>query len=363
MRLVKQALEPKERLTTLYACQHPWPCTAKPSVIFHDRGKIFTSERAVQVLVDRLGIVTEQAPAYAHTAKGTVEALFTWVTRKLTHRLPGTTKANPSARGAYDSVAGARQAGITLDVLEELFIRAIVDGYMREWDKLRGQSRIRLWEEAVAACGVPRWLGAADDLTLLLMKAVNRKNPATGRYAIQPGHGISFQGRWYLSPGLLDRLRGKAVDVYYDRRDVSVIYLYVDGVHVGEAYCLEFAGRRISEWEARALRRAAQPLERAATAESLAARQAIQEAAQGGRAAHRRETVRLERARQLDLQRTEMHPATVQAALQALQAAQVQRASEQVAALPANTLAPAVPDDTIIPFRRPAIRPRSVPDG
>ena len=48
MRLVKQALEPKDRLVALYECQHPWPCFGKPAVIFHDRGKIFTSERATR---------------------------------------------------------------------------------------------------------------------------------------------------------------------------------------------------------------------------------------------------------------------------------------------------------------------------
>jgi transposase len=42
MRLVKQALEPKDRFTTLYECQHPWPCFGKPTIIFHDRGEIFT---------------------------------------------------------------------------------------------------------------------------------------------------------------------------------------------------------------------------------------------------------------------------------------------------------------------------------
>src|SRR5260370_906298 len=119
MRLVKMAIEPKDRITALYDCQHAWPCSGKPAVIFHDRGKIFTSERATQVLVDRLGIVTEQAPAYAPSAKGTVEALFTWVTRKFTHRLPGTTKSTPADRGTYDSRGEAEQAGITLDVLQK----------------------------------------------------------------------------------------------------------------------------------------------------------------------------------------------------------------------------------------------------
>ena len=54
MRLLKMALEPKDRLVLQAGCQHDWPCYGKPATTFHDRGKIFTSERARQVLVDRL---------------------------------------------------------------------------------------------------------------------------------------------------------------------------------------------------------------------------------------------------------------------------------------------------------------------
>ncbi|TME02405.1 MAG: hypothetical protein E6I80_20165 [Chloroflexi bacterium] len=53
-------------------CEHSWPCFGKPAIIFHDRGKIFTSERARQVLVDRLGMITEQAPPYAPSANDLV---------------------------------------------------------------------------------------------------------------------------------------------------------------------------------------------------------------------------------------------------------------------------------------------------
>ena len=190
------------------------------------------------MLVDRLGITTEQAPAYAPSAKGTVEALFSWVTRKFTHRLPGTTKSSPTDRGTYDSVGEAEKAGITLDVLEKLFIQAIVDAYMQEWDSLRRGRRMTLWEENVQEKGVPRYLGSQDDLKLLLMKAKNRKNPVTGRYAIMNSR-LSFLGRSYVSPGLLNRLRGREIDIYYDRRDISVIYLFLEGELVGEAYCVE----------------------------------------------------------------------------------------------------------------------------
>jgi hypothetical protein len=236
VRLVKQSLEPKDRLVALYECTHRWPCYGKPAVIFHDRGKIFTSERATQVLIDRLRITTEQAPPYAPSAKGPLEALFTWTTRKFEHRLPGTTKAIPNDRGMYDSAREAEKAGITLDVLEKLFIQAIVDGYMQERNTLRRQIPYALWEASVREKGISHCMGSPDDLKLLLMKALNRKNPETGRYAITHG-AISFLGRRYVSPGLLNQLRGKELDIYYDRRDNSVIYLFVEGTLVGEAFC------------------------------------------------------------------------------------------------------------------------------
>jgi hypothetical protein len=342
MRLVKQCLEPKDRLVMLYECKHPWPCFGKPAVIFHDRGKIFTSERATQVLVDRLGITTQQAPPFAPSAKGTVEALFTWVTRKFSHRLPGTTKSTPADRGTYDSVGEAEKAGISLDVLEKLFIQAIVDGYMQEWDKLRRAKRIALWEDAVRETGIPRWMGSPDDLKLLLMKAVNRKNPATGRYAIRHGE-LSFLGHRYTSPGLLDRLRGREIDIYFDRRDISVIYLFLDGQLVGEAYCTQFLHRRVSVWEAQAERRTDAAQAKAATAESLSNRQRIQQEAQASRRIHSLETKRLEKQRQLDLQRSEIHPSHVQAHLQS--EAKDPPMPSSGYRQPSSILPPAVPQD------------------
>jgi hypothetical protein len=72
MRLVKVCMERKDHLVGITGCEHSWPCFGKPAIIFHDRGKIFTSERARQVLVDRLGIITEQAPPYAPSANDLV---------------------------------------------------------------------------------------------------------------------------------------------------------------------------------------------------------------------------------------------------------------------------------------------------
>ncbi len=115
MRLVKMALEPKDRLVLQAGCQHPWPCYGKPAVIFHDRGKICISERARQMLVDRLGIITEQAPPYCPSAKGTVEALFGWMPQRFERRLPNI------SHGIHDAEAAAKAGAMTLEEVERYF--------------------------------------------------------------------------------------------------------------------------------------------------------------------------------------------------------------------------------------------------
>ena len=312
MRLVKMALEPKDRLVLQAGCQHPWPCSGKPAVVFHDRGKIFTSERARQVLVDRLGIITEQAPPYCPSAKGTVESLFRWMTQRFERRLPNTSYS------VHDAEAAAQAGAMTLEELERYFFRAIVDDYQQSWDGLRRQTHAVLWEEGVRQTGVPQYLGAPDDLKLLLMKAVNRKTLGH-RYRVHDGSRLSFQGRWYTCPGLLSRLQGKEFELYYDRRDVSVLYLFVEGSYVGEAYCPAFMGRRVSEWEATAQRQADAEKARRAASASRDVRAQIQEEIAATKKQRRRTTRAQEYGRQLDRQREEIHPPSVLEALATLQ--------------------------------------------
>ena len=169
MRLVKLSLERKDHLVGRASCEHSWPCSGKPAIIFHDRGKIFTSERARQVLVDRLQIITEQAPPYCPSAKGTVESLFRWMTQRFERRLPNT------SYGTHDAETPAQTGGMTLEELERCFYQAIVDDYQPDWDTLRGQRRCVLWEQAVTQSGVPQYLGSPDDLKLLLMKSANER--------------------------------------------------------------------------------------------------------------------------------------------------------------------------------------------
>src|SRR6266516_7184018 len=75
------------------------PVTASQRLSSMIEGRSSPAARARQVLVDRLGIITEQAPPYAPSAKGTVESLFRWMTERFEKRLPN------SSYGVHDAEA------------------------------------------------------------------------------------------------------------------------------------------------------------------------------------------------------------------------------------------------------------------
>ncbi len=149
------------------------------------------------------------------------------------------------------------------------------------------------------------------------MKATNRK-VRSHKYQVHDGSRLSFQGHWYVCPGLLNRLQGKDLELYYDRRDVSVLYLFVDGSYVGEAYCQAFMGQRISEWEAKAMRSADAQKAKAAATASGEVRARMQEEIAATKKQRARLTREREKARQLDRQREEIHPPHVLEALENL---------------------------------------------
>jgi hypothetical protein len=122
--------------------------------------------------------------------------------------------------------------------------------------------------------------------------------------------------------------------VYYDRRDVGVLYLFVAGDYIGEAYCPQLMGGRVSEWEARAMRKHDESEAKAAHAQGQQVRARMQEAAGSHRQRRRTRIRQVEQSRQGDRQREDLHPADVLERLASLEATQ-----------PSGlTLPPAVPD-------------------
>src|SRR6266704_1698009 len=64
--------------------------------------------------------------------------------------------------------------------------------------------------------------------------------------------------------------------------DVGVLYIFVEGEYVGEAYCPGLMGGRVSEWEARAMRKHNEEQARIAREQGLPARARMEARSTGG---------------------------------------------------------------------------------
>ena len=122
--------------------------------------------------------------------------------------------------------------------------------------------------------------------------------------------------------------------MYYDRRDVGVLYIFVEGEYVGEAYCPQLMGARVSEWEARAMRQHHEQQAKIAHEQGLPVRARIQDEAGAARKRRSAEIRASEQSRQWDRQREDIHPAEVVERLASVEAKKPQ----------VTTLPPAVPD-------------------
>jgi hypothetical protein len=99
-----------------------------------------------------------------------------------------------------------------------------------------------------------------------------------------------------------------------------VLYIFVEGEYVGEAYCPGLMGGRVSEWEARAMRKHNEEQARIAREQGLPARARIQDEARAARRRRSTEIRASEQARQWDRQRGDIHPALVSERLASVEA-------------------------------------------
>src|SRR5712692_7441380 len=102
--------------------------------------------------------------------------------------------------------------------------------------------------------------------------------------------------------------------------DVGVLYIFVEGGYVGEAYCPQLMGGRVSEWEARAMRQHDEHQAKIAREQGLPVRARNQDEARAARRRRSTEIRASEQARQWDRQRPDIHTALVSERLAEVQA-------------------------------------------
>ncbi|MEM6866920.1 MAG: Mu transposase C-terminal domain-containing protein [Cyanobacteria bacterium P01_C01_bin.121] len=224
-----------------YEPQNLWESYGVPQYLYTDAGSDFTSAHIDQV-ASRLGIVLclRRRPAEG----GIVERPFGTLNREFFSTLPGYTTAE--AKTHLKAIQA--DACLTLEQLEGLLIRYIVDNYNQQVDARDcQQSRIDRWRSGQMAQGVPP---EERELDLLLMRQSRRR--------VYQGGYLRFANLIYRGE-YLSGYAGAEVVLRYDPRDITTVWVYqsqgASDVFLTRAHAQNLETERLSLAEAKAISR------------------------------------------------------------------------------------------------------------
>ena len=240
-----------------YEPKHLWESYGVPQYLYTDAGSDFTSAHMDQV-ANSLGIVLclRRRPAEG----GIVERPFGTFNSEFFSTLPGYTTRELKPHLSQVKA----EACLTLEQLEGLLVRYIVDNYNQQPDARVGQeSRIGRWQSGRMAQALPL---TERELDLLLMRQDRRR-------VYQGGH-IRFANLIYQGEHL-GGYEGEEVVLRYDPRDITTLYVYRQegskDVFLTRAHAQNLETERLSLTEAKAISRRLREARQAITNQSVLA--------------------------------------------------------------------------------------------
>ena len=204
---LRQAMLPK-RYGLDYELRKEWPNYGVPEYLYTDAGKDFTSKHLDQV-AGSLGITLclRKRPSDG----GIVERPFGTMNSEFFSTLPGYTTSR--LRGHRKKVE--EEACVTLEDLERLLVRYIVDNYNQMPDaRTRKQSRVERWQGGLLEEPI---VMDESELNFLLMRQEHR--------SVYRGVYIRYANLVYRGEGL-EKYIGETVVLRCDPRDISKLSIY-----------------------------------------------------------------------------------------------------------------------------------------
>ena len=232
-----QAVAPKAELLAELVCNVPWPAQGKPHSIHVDNGSDFQS-RAFRSACAEWGINLVYRPPGRPHFGGHIERLIGTMMGAV-HLLPGTTQSSIAAKGDYDADG---KATMTLSEFDRWFALEICR-YNNSIHSSLGCTPVAKWEALSAEM--------MGDIPFEMEAFWVSFLPSELRKVRRDGIHL-FQIR-YWSDALashIGRGEGKVV-VRYDPRDLSVIWVELDGGRYAEARYRNLEMPPVSLWEYR----------------------------------------------------------------------------------------------------------------
>ena len=213
---LRHAILPKQ-YSHDYAPSNLWESYGVPQYLYTDAGSDFTSSHIDQV-ANSVGIVLclRRRPSDG----GIVERPFGTLNTEFFSTLPGyTTRRLTPHKSAVEA-----EACLTLEQLEGLLIRYIVDNYNQQADTRTGQeSRMMRWRTGLSAIAPAL---EERELDLLLMRQDRRR--------VYRGGYIRFANLLYKGE-YLEGYVGQQVVLRYNPQDITSLYVYRNqGISPGE---------------------------------------------------------------------------------------------------------------------------------
>ncbi|WP_204150297.1 Mu transposase C-terminal domain-containing protein [Leptolyngbya sp. CCY15150] len=238
-----------------YHLHHDWESQGIPQYLYTDSGSDFTSHH-LEHIANQLGIVL--CHRHRPSQGGIIERPFGTLNQDFFSQLPGYT----TARATPHQNAIKAEAILTLEQLETLLIRYIVDNYNQRIDpRDRHQSRISRWRNGQMSLRQPR---DARELDGLLLRQQNRR--------VYQGGYIRFANLVYRGE-YLSGYAGAEIVIRYDPRDITTLWVYQAHKHHDEfltrAHAQNLETEHLSLSDAKAISRRLRETQRAISNQSI----------------------------------------------------------------------------------------------
>ena len=232
-----RAVAPKAEFLADLECNAPWPAQGKPVSIHVDNGRDFRS-RAFQSACAEWGINLVYRPPGSPHFGGHVERLIGTMMGAV-HLLPGTTQSSVAAKGGYDAEA---MAALTLREFDRWFALEICR-YNNSIHSSLGCTPVAKWDALAGEM--------SGDIPFDMEAFRVSFLPSEQRQVRRDGIHL-FDLRYWSDAlaGYVGRRGGKVV-VRYDPRDLSTVWVELDGGRCVEARYRNLEIPPVSLWEYR----------------------------------------------------------------------------------------------------------------
>lgn len=221
--------------------EEQWPCKHLPEIIIADRGEF--EGYSVENLINNLNVRIENTSPYRGDLKGIVERNFRTTNEKIKHKTPGAIQKEFRKRGDRDY---RLDATLTLEEFTKIYINMVLHHNNKIIDKYPMESE--MLEDEIIPTPINLWNWGIKNKKGRL-RTVNREilrlNVLPKGKASVSRAGIRFKGLYYSSDKAIKeqwfvRLKIRNIEVVYDPRDVSKIYIpYDNGLKYDECYLID----------------------------------------------------------------------------------------------------------------------------